>query len=490
MKKSFHRISVRFRLAALHGLLLATVSCGTNDATDLPDVSTSDNHAPVANAGGDLGAVVHVPVALDGSASTDADGNALTFKWQIVAGPPGGNGTFDDSTSAKPNVSFDMQGSYRVSLTVNDGQLSSAADDLNVRVEAGSDSTDTSTGGTTTQSDGNTTTETGTTTTPSDDGEIEDIRDIVLVDRDPSCTNYVGQYIADVTDIKRSKGFRCDVAISNAGQTCTFVVNEIPNHDFNDASAAFASSVSAQNGRYEVPVAPSPALTPTELSLAISNALFLNGVTVDLLAAACYGVGSEPLGNEKIGCGPDQIANPWRYDPMSPLNQFGTDVHNAHPQPDGTYHYHGNPMALFDLDCEGGSLASPLIGFAADGFPVFGPCIVEGGVARKVTSSYQLKDGGGPRQAVSGYTTPQGGVGAVASNNYDGQFRGDWEYQEGSGDLDECNGMTFEGTYGYYLTDSYPWVMGCLKGTPDNSFSKMGRKLDNAMHGHPHTQKR
>ena len=142
---------------------------------------------------------------------------------------------------------------------------------------------------------------------------------------------------------------------------------------------------------------------------------------------------------------------------------------NAHVQPTA-YHYHANPMAMFETDCGLTVSASPVLGFAADGFPVFGSCINENGAIRNVKSSYQLKDDGGPRQAVTGYTTPSAGTGNIASSNYDGQFRGDYEYVAGSGDLDECNGMTVDGQYGYYISDSFPWVLNCFSGTPDPSF--------------------
>lgn len=33
--------------------------------------------------------------------------------------------------------------------------------------------------------------------------------------------------------------------------------------------------------------------------------------------------------------------------------------------------------------------------------------------------------------------------------------------------------MTIDGQYGYCLTASYPWVLGCFRGTPDASFGKM-----------------
>ena len=47
----------------------------------------------------------------------------------------------------------------------------------------------------------------------------------------------------------------------------------------------------------------------------------------------------------------------------------------------------------------------------------------------------------------------------------------DYEYVAGSGDLDECNGrvgVTPEfpnGTYHYYITDTFPFIQRCVKGT-------------------------
>ncbi len=173
---------------------------------------------------------------------------------------------------------------------------------------------------------------------------------------------------------------------------------------------------------------------------------------LDLLAAACYGIG-----DGKIGC--NDMSQPWRYDPMSPLNNFGTDSHHAHAQPDGTYHYHGSPNALFYGDT---AIVSPVIGFAADGFPIYGSYFKDGqGAVREALSSYRLKSGA--RVAMNS-VNPGG--------SYDGQYRDDYEYVEGLGDLDRCNGMTVEGIYGYYVTKSYPWVLGCFTGTPHSSFNK------------------
>ena len=195
---------------------------------------------------------------------------------------------------------------------------------------------------------------------------------------------------------------------------------------------------------------PVAAASPTALSLNYDNGVLLNGVKVDLLAAGCFGVG-----DGRIGCNDD--SQPWRFDPMFAANGFRVDQHNAHSQPDGSYHYHGDPLALFDRS---GTVVSPVIGFAADGFPIFGSYIRDGSSVRAAVSSYQLKVGNRP--------SDNGQPGGV----YDGSYRDDYEFVAGSGDLDQCNGMTVNGSYGYYVTAGFPYVMACFTGTVDESFRK------------------
>ena len=325
----------------------------------------------------------------------------------------------------------------------------------------------------------------GTLTTPTTttvNTSATDITNILLTSRSGSCVSYIGEYQSSVVDIQRAVDFNGSVVITQSGNECIFTVNEIPNHNFNDASADFATNVAEQQGSYRVTSSATIATNNTELSLQTTNGIMLNGVLLDILPAACYDTGNEPLGQERIGCGMDQIDHPWRYDAMSPYNGFGTDEHNAHTQPDGTYHYHANPMALFEQDCGILTLASPVIGFAADGFPIYGSCFEENGIANKALSSYKLKSGA--RVTVNGYQTPQAGIGLINSDNYDGQFRGDYEYVAGLGDLDECNGKTVDGQYGYYVTNTYPWVMACFKGTPNTSLVKTGNAIVNRLHGH------
>lgn len=288
-------------------------------------------------------------------------------------------------------------------------------------------------------------------------GGLVDLTDAILTERSANCRDYAASYTATATDLGRFLEFRASVVITADGDGCTVTANTIPNHDFNDGQG-FATDVAEVEATYRLPADPVAAAEPTPLSLQYDNAVFLNGVKLDVLAAACYGVGGEPLGQERIGC--FQEGTPWRYDPMHPANDFGTDSHNAHTQPTGAYHYHGSPEALFDDMAP--TAPSPVIGFAADGFPIFGPYIDDGGTIRKAVSGYTLKTGSRVSQA---------GEGAFPGGTPDGTFVDDHEWTD-AGDLDACNGRMHDGVYGYHVTDAYPWVMGCFKGTPDPSFRK------------------
>lgn len=274
-----------------------------------------------------------------------------------------------------------------------------------------------------------------------------DITDAMLSDRSANCAAYADNYSATATDVQNAMTYSASVAITVDEGTCAISSNAVPNHDFN-ATGRFANSFRQQNQSFSVTASPAPAARTTALSLQYDNAVFLNGVKLDLMAAGCYGVG-----DGRIGCG--NMESPYRYDPLGAGSNFGADEHNAHTQPDGTYHYHGNPMALFVLS--NATEPSPVIGFAADGFPIFGSFILDGDQVRMAKSSYQLKSG-----------ERDGGPGGT----YDGTFIDDWEYVEGSGDLDACNGMLQDGIYGYVVTESYPHVMACFTGTPDPSFQK------------------
>jgi arylsulfatase A-like enzyme len=291
-----------------------------------------------------------------------------------------------------------------------------------------------------------------------DSGAPINITNANLSNNSGNCESYMAAYTAEATDVARDLIFIGNLSITVNNNKCIFSTNAIPNHDFNDGGGAFPNNVSEQNDVFEITASPMTAAAPNELSLNVDNAILLNGVKVDLLAAGCFGVG-----DGKVGC--NDASTPWRYDPMHPANGFRVDSHNAHAQPDGTYHYHGSPFALFADD---NAQSSPVIGFAADGYPIYGSYIDDTLIAgnqgiRKATSSYRLKEGA--RLNTDGSVADPGG-------SYDGAFRDDYEYVSGLGDLDRCNGMMIGGQYGYYITDNYPYVLACFKGTPDTSFNK------------------
>ncbi|MDP4239965.1 MAG: glycosyl hydrolase [Bacteroidota bacterium] len=88
---------------------------------------------PVANAGTDLKVVLPLTSAtLDGSASSESGGKALTYKWRQVYGPTVIQ--FSDSTIAKPTINGLAEGMYRLKLVVTNPDLRSADDEMQVMV--------------------------------------------------------------------------------------------------------------------------------------------------------------------------------------------------------------------------------------------------------------------------------------------------------------------------------------------------------------------
>ena len=117
--------------ADLAGTYVATLVVSDGKAnSDLAVVSvlaSAANLAPVAKAGVNQNVVVGTPVTLDGTASTDANGDTLTYKWSLLYKPTSSLATLLFSSTSKPTFTADTAGTYVVSLVVNDGQVDSAA---------------------------------------------------------------------------------------------------------------------------------------------------------------------------------------------------------------------------------------------------------------------------------------------------------------------------------------------------------------------------
>jgi spore germination protein YaaH len=88
----------------------------------LTDAPAPANSAPIANAGRLQQAQVGETVTLDGSLSSDPEGQPLTYTWQKVGGP---DATLSATSAAKPTFTPAEVGSYRFWLTVSDGVLTS-----------------------------------------------------------------------------------------------------------------------------------------------------------------------------------------------------------------------------------------------------------------------------------------------------------------------------------------------------------------------------
>ena len=93
------------------------------------------NSAPVANAGTDQAALVYDTVQLDGSGSSDVDGDSLTFSWSLIAKPNGSSATLSNTGAVKPTFDIDRAGTYTVRLVVNDGTVNSAADTATISTD-------------------------------------------------------------------------------------------------------------------------------------------------------------------------------------------------------------------------------------------------------------------------------------------------------------------------------------------------------------------
>ena len=99
-------------------------------------VASVTNSAPVAVVGRDQN-VVFGPsaiVTLDGTYSTDADKDQITYEWALFERPTGSAAKISeqDKTSPRPTFIADVKGRYVAHLTVSDGKTKSVCDlDLN-----------------------------------------------------------------------------------------------------------------------------------------------------------------------------------------------------------------------------------------------------------------------------------------------------------------------------------------------------------------------
>jgi uncharacterized repeat protein (TIGR01451 family) len=109
------------------------VNDGTiNSPSDTVTIVTQ-NQSPLANAGPDQSEIaVGATVSLNGSGSSDPDGQALFYTWSLVGRPATSSASILNGTTATPSFVADRAGLYRVQLAVSDGLASSPTDTVDI----------------------------------------------------------------------------------------------------------------------------------------------------------------------------------------------------------------------------------------------------------------------------------------------------------------------------------------------------------------------
>jgi hypothetical protein len=247
------------------------------------------------------------------------------------------------------------------------------------------------------------------------------------------------------------------VSITIEGDRRVVVSNGLPDHPTGRfPNSGNPNRIVEQHYRFTMPANPvaNPTATPLQNQ---PFGIAVNGVLFD--------PGTAEFWQDDGGSG-------WHYDANGDAFSLGLDSNDAHVQPNGAYHYHGIPIDLL-ARLSGGKPAMTLLGWAADGFPIYGvwgyrSAMDSASGLITLRPSYRLKRGLRP----SDNGQPGG--------TYDGSFVEDFEYVAASGDLDECNGrlgVTPEfpkGTYYYVLAADFPFTPRELRGTPDASFERRG----------------
>jgi hypothetical protein len=249
-------------------------------------------------------------------------------------------------------------------------------------------------------------------------------------------------------------GVTPEVSFTAEGGVMIIRANGIPDHPTGPfPGRGNPNTIGAQRYEFRITTKPARAERPTPTGMSLFG-IAVNGVVLDPAAAEWW---------------QDDRTSGWQYEALGGGRNLGIDAEHAHVQPTGAYHYHGLPGSLL-ARLTGGEPRMVLIGWAADGFPIYGPWIPSDAAdatssLKRARPSYRLKTAervGGP------------------GGKPDGKFVGDWEFAAGTGDLDECNGRTGptpeypRGTYYYVLTDDFPFIPRMWRGTPDASFLRRG----------------
>ena len=233
------------------------------------------------------------------------------------------------------------------------------------------------------------------------------------------------------------------VAFSCSGTERTITGNSIPDH----ATGTFADIVTVEAIYTHTTT---PTFTREEDEAIAVPGVVRNGIRLE------PGTGESYRGSGE-----------WNYEAIGGALDQGLDSSNGHLDASGIYHYHGMPEGYLDLTNINDGLDMILVGWAEDGFPIYGRYGKSDSGVKVMQSSYELLDEDYLYNTLNRPTSD-------SQRDFDslplGTFTEDWAYVAGSGDLDQCNGRYGStpqfpnGVYHYYITDQFPYIQRCLKG--------------------------
>ncbi|MGD1941269.1 MAG: YHYH protein [Leptolyngbyaceae cyanobacterium] len=267
---------------------------------------------------------------------------------------------------------------------------------------------------------------------------------------------------ASTNMLNEQLGLQSEAQWSCADGQRQLVANGVPNHQTGEQFVGERNPITAHEVNFAMPLNPIARTGAGQRS--INPAYALNGVKFNPGTGGRCASGITDVSECSLRPG---STGEWTMEALGQSTfDFGEDANHAHVQRGGVYHYHGMPEGMLSEQNLAGELMQ-LIAWAVDGFPLYaryGYSDPESSTSALQTMepSYQLKATPDPDRP---------SVGLIPM----GTFSQDYEYVEGSGDLDECNGRFAvtpefpQGIYHYYVTDAYPFVQRCGKGTPDPS---------------------
>jgi hypothetical protein len=286
------------------------------------------------------------------------------------------------------------------------------------------------------------------------DGQEQWVRDWNEQEYGSNKANNNGASSSGASDDNAGPWFQCQVSVTVVNGIMVVDSNGIPNHDFLSTLGCCADEMD-----YTAHITLNPVNDTTgghtTTDCPASAGRWECAPDRGAVALAVDGV---PMFGPEEGPGGDAVALHFSYfdEDRQPIEIGWCTGHSAGPN---GYHYHydaqcihwepevGEDMSDYDISKLSSSEHSPIIGWAWDGYPVYGMYGYDddGLTIRAITSSYAIE------------RTQEGG-----DQGYNGID--DWNYVAGMGDLDECNGRW--GPTPEYPDGIYHYVSSPMSGSP------------------------